>query len=123
MVSRAGLEPATTALKVRRRLLNLQARAQNNGLLHVRECTGLHRMFDLRYQTWYQTNTIRNWRVAVQQSRGASGFRDRMFSQNGQLPPGRHRLWKQGRCRILSKGEKLSNIEEFKRQGSVFGKW
>ena len=58
MVSRAGLEPATTALKVRRRLLNLQFRAENNGLWLVRECTGLHRMFDLRYQTWYQTNTI-----------------------------------------------------------------
>ena len=57
MVSRAGLEPATTALKVRVRLRNLRVRAQKTGLFRVRECTGLHWMFDFRYQTRYQTKT------------------------------------------------------------------
>ena len=92
LVSRAGLEPATTALKVRCRLLDLQFRAQNNGLLHVRECTGLHRMFDLRYQTRYQTNTIRNWANSGSAEPRGSGFPDRMFVQNG------HLLTRQVRC-------------------------
>jgi hypothetical protein len=55
MVSRAGLEPATTALKVRCRFACLLFHAQNTGVWQVRECTGLHRMPALRYQTWCQT--------------------------------------------------------------------
>jgi len=52
LVSRAGLEPATTALKVRRGGPDLRFHAQNTGVSRVRPCTGLHRVLDIRYQTW-----------------------------------------------------------------------
>jgi hypothetical protein len=56
-----GVEPATTALRVRRGRPDLRFYAQKTGLLCVCDCTGLHWMSDFRYQTWYQTKPVRNW--------------------------------------------------------------
>ena len=56
LVSRAGLEPATTALKVRRRFTCVLLHAGNTGVFWLHWCTDLHRMLAFRYQSRCQTN-------------------------------------------------------------------
>ena len=58
MVSRAELEPATTALKVRRGCLALRFRTQNAEPFQMPDRSGLHRVLALRYQTRYQTTGL-----------------------------------------------------------------
>jgi hypothetical protein len=65
MVSRAGLEPATTALKVRRVRHDLRFHAQNTSVWQVPDCSGMHRMFVIRYQTRCQTDAGHRDALAV----------------------------------------------------------
>ena len=65
LVSRAGLEPATTALKVRQRRAHRRFHAQNRGLWGVRKCIRSHRMLAVRYQPRCQTNAGHRNALAV----------------------------------------------------------